>query len=80
MTQKEVYDEILRLGYDLSNLASFFQNDFEKLIEDRLVSRKVLESDLSSWEDSVYDLIQELKNLKHNGREVAAKAIDGEKW
>lgn len=69
-TQEELFNEIVGIKYRIQGLASFVQNDFDRMLEDGTVTVGSIKTDISYMEDQFDDVIAHLTVLRKQCKDI----------
>ena len=76
MKQKELFDDIILMKYRIQNLASFVQNDFNRMIEDGTVDEDYIKEMLPELHETYDKVIEDLNKLRDRSEDILTKYIN----
>jgi mannitol/fructose-specific phosphotransferase system IIA component len=63
------------MKYKIQNLASFVQNDFERMIEDGIVDENYIKNMIAELHETYDKVIEELNKLRDRSEEILTNYI-----
>lgn len=73
--QETLFEEWKETCERLKNLSCYFQNDFDRIIEDEYVTVSDIYDGLNQFSVSYEDLMKRLKDLKHYAEDLMESKI-----
>lgn len=64
LEQKELFNDIINVKYDIQSLGSFVQNDFNRLLSDRYISKNEIKDQIVEMDKIYNDVLLKLIKLK----------------
>lgn len=74
--QRKIFNDIKNMKYRFQSLSGFVQNDFNRLIEDGIISVKDMEDSLIDIEDTFERTIKDIRELKEKCKTLINAHID----
>ena len=68
--QKQLFNDIITMKHRMQNLASFVQNDFNRMLEDGSVNQKYIKEAIPDMNKTYDKVIEELNQLRYRSDKI----------
>lgn len=67
---KELFNDIIKLKYSIQLLAGFVQNDFEQMLNDKIVDKEYIKSTIPVMNNAYDEVVNELNQLRKKTEDI----------